>query len=541
MSVRASTIAIIAAAGLLVSACGPGGGSSFSPTPSPTPTPTPTPTPSPTVQALVDQPPVPLDFAMLMTNGSVLAQADPNPAAGISAADFYMLTPDSNGDYSKGTWRKISSPPAGYSPWAMNEAVLPDGRVLFIGGEYNDDQYQLPFKPSGLTNMSAIYDPAADSWTMIPAPTGLDYIGDVATTALPDGRVIIGDKLFKRMWMFDPTTGQWSPLNFTGYPSSDFAEMGFTLLPNGSVLTADVRNSPSTYHFVPSSGSWVSDGPTPASLAELTVNPLTYGPAPQQTVGGVTYGPGPAGTYNAPGEIGPSILRPDGSVFWAGAAASGQTGHTAIYHPGASASVAGSWTAGPDFPAGENAGDSVAALLVNGNVLVAGDSDALYEFDGMTLTRTVAPPATASGVFLLPLPSGQVLFLTPGQSTLVKLYTPVGTPQASWAPTIISSPNNLTRGQTYSLTGTQLNGLSQACDYGDEFGCATNYPLVRITNIATGHVTYARTHGFTLGVATGAASVSAMFDVPATTEAGPSTLVVVANGIASRQLSVTVG
>jgi hypothetical protein len=471
----------------------------------------------------------------------VLVQADPNPSAGISAADFYMLTPDSNGDYSKGTWRKVASPPAGYSPWATNEVVLSDGRVLFIGGEYNHDQYQIPFAPSALTNMSAIYDPSADTWTMIPAPAGLDYIGDVATTALPDGRVIIGDKLFKRMWVFDPASSQWSALNFTGYPSNDFAEMGFTLLPSGSVLTADVRNSPSTYHFVPSSGSWITDGTTPASLAELTVNPITYGPAPQQTVGGVTYGPGPAGTYNAPGEIGPSILRPDGSVFWTGAAPSGQTGHTAIYHPGASASVAGSWTAGPDFPAGENAGDSVAALLVSGNVLVAGDSDALYEFDGIKLTRTVAPPATPYGVFLLPLPSGQVLVLTPGQSSLVKLYTPAGTPQASWAPTIISAPTNLTRGQTYSLTGTQLNGFSQACDYGDEFGCATNYPLVRITNVATGHVTYARTHGHTLGVATGSASVTTMFDVPATAETGPSTLVVVANGIASRQLSVTVG
>ena len=41
-----------------------------------------------------------------MTDSSVLVQASPNSAAGISAADYYLLTPDSNGDYSKGTWRK---------------------------------------------------------------------------------------------------------------------------------------------------------------------------------------------------------------------------------------------------------------------------------------------------------------------------------------------------------------------------------------------------------------------------------------------------
>ena len=81
--------------------------------------------------------------------------------------------------------------------------------MLFIGGEYNHDEYQLPFKPSALTNMSALYDPAADRWTMIQAPPGLDYIGDVATVTLPDGRVVIGDKLFKRMWAFDPATNQW--------------------------------------------------------------------------------------------------------------------------------------------------------------------------------------------------------------------------------------------------------------------------------------------------------------------------------------------
>ena len=39
---------------------------------------------------------------------------------------------------------------------------------------------------------------------------------------------------------------------------------------------------------------------------------------------------------------------------------------------------------------------------------------------------------------------------------------------------------------------------------GDELNAATNYPLVRITNMASGHVAYARTHDHsTMGVATG--------------------------------------
>jgi len=70
---------------------------------------------------------------------------------------------------------------------------------------------------------------------------------------------------------------------------------------------------------------------------------------------------------------------------------------------------------------------------------------------------------------------------------------------------------------------------------------ATNYPLVRITNQATGQVFYARTHDHsTMAVATGNAIVSTNFDVPAEMETGASALEVVANGIPSLSVSITV-
>jgi hypothetical protein len=69
----------------------------------------------------------------------------------------------------------------------------------------------------------------------------------------------------------------------------------------------------------------------------------------------------------------------------------------------------------------------------------------------------------------------------------------------------------------------------------------SSYPLVRITNNATKHVFYARTHGHsTMGVATGKKKVSTHFDVPSGMETGASRLVVVANGIASKAVAVTV-
>jgi hypothetical protein len=84
--------------------------------------------------------------------------------------------------------------------------------------------------------------------------------------------------------------------------------------------------------------------------------------------------------------------------------------------------------------------------------------------------------------------------------------------------------------------------LSQAVAFGDEFETSTNYPLVRITNQSTGHVFYARTHGHsTMAVATGNATVSTKFDVPAGMETGASSLqVVVANGIPSPAVAITV-
>ena len=64
---------------------------------------------------------------------------------------------------------------------------------------------------------------------------------------------------------------------------------------------------------------------------------------------------------------------------------------------------------------------------------------------------------------------------------------------------------------------------------------------MRITNNSTHHVFYARTHNHSsMGVATGTAIVSTNFDVPAGAETGLSTLEVVANGIPSAAVTVTV-
>jgi len=140
---------------------------------------------------------------------------------------------------------------------------------------------------------------------------------------------------------------------------------------------------------------------------------------------------------------------------------------------------------------------------------------------------------------MLLLPTGQVLF-TDGSAD-IEVYTSVGNADPAWAPAIVSVPQSLTRGTTVTISGTQFNGLSQGAAYGDDAAMSSNYPLIRVTNHASGHVAYFKTHNHsTMGVATGTRRVSTQFDVPAGAETGASDLSVVANGIASVPASVTI-
>jgi hypothetical protein len=361
--------------------------------------------------------------------------------------------------------------------------------------------------------LGAIYDPKANTWTNLPAPASWQYIGDSPSVVLPNGFFMVGNKLTKSMAILNPKTLAWTVLPGTG--KSDFdAEEGWTLLRDGTILTMDVKNAPNSERFVPSSRSWTTAGSTIVDLHSSS------------PFGCLPYGPNGSLCYFPPGEIGPAILRPDGTVFATGSNSNTTSGagHTAIFD-----STKKTWTVGPDFPNGDNAGDSFAVLLPSGNVLVEGFITS-YEWDGANLNPTLPTPGS-----LMMLPTGQVLV---GGT---EVYNPTGTYQATWAPTITSVVSSVTRGSTYKIFGTQFNGLSQAAAFGDEFETATNYPLVRITNNSTGHVFYARTHDHsTMGVATGSAVVSTNFDVPSTMETGASSLEVVANGIPSVAVSITV-
>jgi hypothetical protein len=469
------------------------------------------PAPAATQRYIKRQLQVSIQLAWVMTDGTVLGQ-------GYDNSSWYKYTPDAMGSYADGTWTQLASLPSGYAPSAFSSAVLADGRLAISGGEYNNGgQYQLQ-----LTNLGAIYDPAKNTWTPIGHPKGWGFIGDSPNSVLPGGQFLVGQKLTEEAAYLDPKTLKWTMVGTAG--KADFnSEEGWTLLPNGTILTADVKDAPNSEIYNPTAGTWTSAGSTIVDL---------HSPSPYSTC--LQYGPKKKDCYLPPGEIGPAILRPDGTVFATGSGSGPNgygAGHTAVYHT--TGSHAGTWTTGPDFPNGDDAGDSFAALLPSGNVLVLGVEGYLYEWNGTTFVQT----GSAGGPMLL-LPSGQVMIFGYNGTSL---YSGAGQPQASWAPAIMSVATKLTHGKTYPIAGTQFNGLSQAMSFGDEYQNATNYPLVRITNVASSHVFYAKTHDHsTMAVATGSTVVSTNFDVPAKIDSGPSMLQVVANGIASNPVSVSI-
>jgi hypothetical protein len=197
------------------------------------------------------------------------------------------------------------------------------------------------------------------------------------------------------------------------------------------------------------------------------------------------------------------------------------------------------------------AADAASALLLDGKVLFDLSPDVgvppahFFLFDGTTITQIADDAGAANEAsnygYMLLLPTGEVLHSYRGRSSSLELYSDGGVPNPAWAPRIDSLPTQLASGHVYTVAGTQLNGLTEGSAFGDDYQTSTNYPLVQITDDATGTVTYARTSGMTnRSTASGAAS-SATFTLPAGIPSGAATLRVIANGIASTPVAVTVG
>jgi hypothetical protein len=516
--------------------------------------------------------------ALLLTDGSVIM-------IDICTPNWYRLIPDQFGSYINGSWSRAAvndnlpiapmigsgTAPDGYGPEFFASVVLPDGRLMVQGGEA---EASAPAPVSTCPNTSpnpadstkgSLYNPFTNTWSAVPPPPGWTTIGDSMAILLGVNRITGG--YAAASYMIGNTPGpapenrQYAVATIAPIPGTAVtwtvgaagkadpnAEEGWISLPNGQVLTVDTQNGTAAELFNPATNTWGPAGNTPVFLG----NNGGLGIVPEM-------GPGVGIGFNMVVQFG---ANPNTAVF----------------------TFPNSWIAGPaaagappgqSFPNPQETADGPAALLPNGNILVQTSNfftapSLFWEFgtDGVTpqtpgvgtLTAVNNPPCnnvatTNVAAFqsrMLVIPSGQILWDAGLGVNCTLVYVPNagdGTfNNVMRPPPHISSISNTTlfRGNTYSLTGSVLRGVSQGATYGDDAQMATNYPMVRITNNGTGHVCWGRTHDWAI-------LTSAQFDVPPSTtpatnwplvenpcDTGASTLVVITNGLVSNPVAVTI-
>jgi hypothetical protein len=432
---------------------------------------------------------------MLLSDGTVMAQG------GGTSNKWYRLTPNSSGSYGAGTWSNLAS--MGLPRLYFGSNVLTDGRVFVVGGEYSG-----PLGQPNDTNTGEIYNPVSNTWSTI-ATFPQPKFGDDPTEVLPNGTVLAGYLDGPQTYLYNPSANSWSATG-SKLRGDQSDEESWVKLSDGSILSYDIFATLATgvghaQRYLPATGTWVDAGTPPNNLSSV------------------------ADGY----ELGPAFRLPDGRAFFIGA-----TGQTAFYNP-----ATNSWTAGPVVPGGRGADDAPGAMLPNGKILFAADTPKfngpthVYEFDPATNTYTDVTPAlagfsTSAPAYyfrMLVLPTGQVLLAN--ASNQVAVYTPNGSPQNAWRPTISSIAFN--GGSTFTLTGNQLNGLSEGASYGDDAEMSSNYPIIQLVD-GNGNVYNARSFNWSsTGVATGTALVTTQFTLPAAVTGGTWAVKVIANGISS--------
>jgi len=455
----------------------------------------------------------------LLTDGSVIVHDESgNPG---TWGNWWKLTPDNTGNYANGTWTQIATMPSGYGPLYFASAVLPDGRYIAQGGEYNNGS-------DAWTTRGAIYDPVANSWASVTPPSGWNSIGDSPTVILSNGTYMLTSccDTQKQAALLNPTTLAWTS---TGTGKFDiYDEEGMTLLPGGKVLDVDAyvfqysQNGKNWETYDPGTGAWTGQGSTPAQYWDSAANC--------------------GGSGRASYEEGPAVLMPNGTVFQTGANTCG-AGHTGVYTVSSN-----SWSAGPDFPGSFDIADGPGALEINGNVLVMaspgifGTGAEFFEWNGSTLTQVTGPPNGPGDSsyygHLLMLPSGQIMFTD--FSNDVELFNSAGSPYSGFTPTLLIPNLTMTHGTTVVLHGTNFNGASQNNAYGDDFQDATNYPIVKFTNVSSGHVVFGRTHGHNTMAVGYHGPTYTYVDIPSSIETGQTHIQVITNGIASQNYTVVI-
>jgi MYXO-CTERM domain-containing protein len=419
----------------------------------------------------------------LLTDGTVLSH-------GSALNHWVILSPDKTGSYAKGTWKSVAS--SAHARGGAQQHILKDGRFFQAGGEYVDGPACTPT----LCKSAEIYDPVADTWTDV-AP-GLYDIGDTGSATLADGRILDSTRNGNQIQIYDPVANQWT--NGATIPLMSGDENAWASLQNGGVLAVGYQTDGAAI-YNPATDKWIRTGPVPSG-------------------------------FNT-GDTGGISQMFDGRVFVYG------LGQSYIYTPGATAADPGTWALGPKMLNGDEAEDEFSDTLPNGKVwgglvtMTYGPGVVLQQFDPTTNTvSSVTPPPDTGNPYpigYVNLPNGQVMVTCANNDWI---YTPDTGPEDAWRPTVTSVA--YASGSTYTLTGTQLSGLVNGADEGDDMTMAENYPIVWLTDKAN-NVYYCRSYGFSnMMPSVGNTPQTCQFTTPAGLPAGTYSLYVSAVGVESK-------
>lgn len=444
---------------------------------------------------------------LLLNDGTVICK---NTAGGGNGTGWSRLTPV-NGSYVNGTWSTIAS--MAKDRLYFSTQVLPDGRVYACGGEYGAGG-----------NNGEVWSPITNTWTTA-GGAGWNFaynISDANSEILPDGTVLqayVDEPNTDSNWYWHPATNTYTRAkNCVRWNN----EAVWIKLPDSSIIFFD-NYSTTSERFRFQTGLFTNDG----TGTENTFDTFVY-------------------------EEGPGFLLPNGEAFF-----TGSTPVTQFYTPTGTAAP-GTFTSGPALPSNSGGPDAPGAMMPNGHVLLAlsptpysatvsagefPSPTTFYEYDYTTniFTTLTAPGGganlnNATYIYtMLVLPDGSVLFSTQG-SKKYYVYKPTAGPIAAGQPTI----STVTRENcdTFQITGTLFNGISEGAAYGDDWQMSTNYPIVRLTNATNTY--YATTFNWNRigAVMTGSLPDTCIFRLPAALPVGTYSVTVVANGNPSATFTI---
>jgi hypothetical protein len=499
----------------------------ISPSPSSSPAPVSEPAPPPvsgTWTQVTAPPSGSVGTMFLLPNGDVMTEG---PG---TTNTWYELTPNSSGSYSSGAWTQLAS--MSQQKLYFGSVVLPSDKVFVVGGEYSGPSGQENF-----TNTSEIYNMSTNTWTNTSNFLQTQF-GDDPTILLPNGQVLCGYIGGPQTYLYNPTTNDWSfgPTKLDNDRSDEETWVKLPVsaaLPEGGVLTYSIFASINSGNFMGqvyniATGQWIETKDSAANPPQLL------------------------STDSIGDELGGGLALPNGKVLLLGA-----NGNTALYDPSTN-----TWSAGPQIldSKGNLLGpdDAPASILPDGQVIFTADfgptkgtfspPTEMFDYDYTTNTITQVtnlPPGNDfanTGAFVdrtLVLPNGQLL-LNDGNNLYT--FTPSDSAQSAWLPTISSVVK--TGSNTYTLTGLQLNGISEGASYGDDVNVSENYPIVQLTS-SSGQVYYATTSNWS-----NVGGVSAVgdttpetvdFTLPDGIPNGNYQVAVIANGISSLSQPLAVG